>query len=736
LIAAFYGEAVALAGKSLAQQISEQASPRHNPPAKSASLVESYIVGDLDVENPGNFLLSKNIEERLSRIPADKAQSPEFLRELALSWFSPVSAPTLGHIFRALGNTDYSNAIVLGPAGVGKSFLIDQLAAMYILDIYPDYLKSELGIESGEYEKIRKAFLGNSDIVLINMDLLSQDNTKPGKPWPDAESRMKSVITGLFDAAKQEYARKDDSGRRVGKRTIFVFDEVATLPELVQKTMKKVLDETGFHDPEDPIHAVEDPGFSVVGFTTLDEYPLFTGGDSAIERRYEIAEMHEPSEDATFQIVRKRADVEWQSLYGRNISDDAIKLLISMRKLLFNPPLAMPASAIRAGNMLMLAKKKDAGTEISPRDAERFVMDKARLTDVWFDGPHGEPPFHDLAERLKRKVIDQDEVIDSIARRLKAWARAGFGGEVPVFILGGPTGSGKDTLVRALNEELFGHNGEHLMFSIGGATSGALDEILAGSPGSDKLPLLVQALSNGKGDGIIVLNEGKDASTFVLEKLKVTLESGAIKPLGRDPRVRPLRFPIFILGQWGEQAFAGKNDDEIDEFYHGLTQNEIEGFFSAGKDAKGEIGVVSPAVLGRAKRTGGIYVLRPVRYRMYAKIAELLVGHVSAGMAKRKGLKISVSPRLINLIATFAERSGEGTRGLGAITVDLTETAVSEAMDQGIARRDATLKLDVAMKDGRPLVVVRQESEGGREVAIDAITLLRVKACEQILLGK
>lgn len=659
------------------------------------------------------FNLTLELQKRMEKLPEGERQNFE-------KYFAEQSAPVLAEIFRSFGRTAYNNAALLGPAGTGKSFLLNQIVSLFSFGHMPEYLKPLLGVgaPNERYKIVREAYLGKTDVVAVDVVLLSQDNTKAGKAFSTEEIRMRTILVGLFEAAKKEF-------EATGRRTIFVFDEVATLPELVQATLKKIMDGGGFVKS----------GYSVLAITTPNEFSAMVQDDSAIERRYRKIPLGEMSEGEAFKVVRKLADGEWQHIYGVNLSDDAIRFLVRMRKVLDSPPLAMPANVLKAANDLLLSGGGSSNFDdvLGLKEAQEFVMKSVGLTDVWFTGPNGEPPFHDFEARVNALVAGQEEVVKKIGDRLKAWARLGFGGDVPVFFLGGPSGSGKDTLVKAISQVMFGHESSHVMFSIGGAGGFAIESIIEGPPignhrDGDK-PLLVKALEDrGIRTGIPVFNEAKDAPNDQLEKFKVFVESGEVRPKGKDSRPRPVHFPIFILGQYLEELFEGKTDAEVEKIYSQLTQDQIDEAFMKGK-ADGRNGAISQALLNRSKKSGGVFVLKPVPKSQYPKIVEISARKIVSNMKSYSNIDLTMTPALVSFIAEVAKRSGQGTRAMGATLIDFTETAVSSAMDLGLPQRDVAVSVDFE-PGAKEMIVVRA---GGKEYRLEANHLLRVKMCEDAL---
>jgi len=666
------------------------------------SLVTQYITQALGHPDPNSVLLTASLRARLKQFDPNWETSDELKQKAMHSLFSVESYEALADVVSAIQRSEYNNSVVLGDAGVGKTHLTDALVAMLSFGLLPEELKQKIGYNADPSTPRGKTFqliLGNTDVVLVNNTVLTLSNTESKQPWSDTDTRMKVTLAELFTAAKQEYARQDENGKKVGRRTVFIFEEIATLPPLVNDSLKTLEDSTGFHDPDRTELLKADPGYSVLAFTTPDEWRKMVGGDSAIERRYKKTQIYQPPEEKTFEIVRKKANQEWESQHGMLIDDQAIRFLIANRKFLTSPPLAMPASVLAATNDLFIWKTMNPGGDpdvISTQDAQTFLMDKVGITDIWFEGPNGEPPFHDFEKEVQARVIGHDEQIRAIGQIIKTWAKFGMGGEPPLIILGGPSGSGKDTIVAAINQVLFGHDGKKLNFSLAGAKGFGVDAFLEGPPignhSDHSIGVLAEALDKQK-MGIVALNEGYDLPSGEYEKFKVMIEAGEIRPKGNDSRARPLLFPMFLMGQWGEDLFEGKTDAEIEAIQNGMNQDQVEALFLKGKK-NGLEGALPYALLQRAKKSGGVFLIRPVPKADYGKIVELNVPSVVERAKKsRSNVEASIDPSVVKFTAAFSKATSASTRGLGANFTDFTLGALSEANDRGLKLQDAKVSI-------------------------------------------
>ena len=246
----------------------------------------------------------------------------------------------------------------------------------------------------------------------------------------------------------------------------------------------------------------------LIGATTEKEYRKYIERDAALSRRFSRVEVPEPSPEETLGILRGiRRDFE--GFHGVRYSDEALDATVRLAQRYF-PERAFPDKAVdlmdEAASMVRLQSEKGLGSrELGRRKrleeklsgaVENRQYEKAaglrdelsRLNQELQEkgrsrGGYQVEPSHiaaivsrrtgvpepavlgsvddrlrDLPQRLSRRVIGQQEAIDTVCRALLR-ARLGFGGEHRprgCFLFTGPTGVGKTELCRALAEELYG----------------------------------------------------------------------------------------------------------------------------------------------------------------------------------------------------------------------------------------------------------------------------------------
>lgn len=247
---------------------------------------------------------------------------------------------------------------------------------------------------------------------------------------------------------------------------------------------------------------------TVIGATTQDEYRNTIMKDAALARRFNAVTVNAPSAADTFKIlqgIRKlyekhhnvelpddvlKAAVDYSVQYipQRSLPDKAIDLLdMTAAHLAAQNPVADVKEL--EGQIKELAKKqKDAAAK---EDYEEAMKDKQQIKELQSQiDQHSEDKkttatVNDVAEaverltgipvsqmgasdierlrgigdRLKGKVIGQDEAVDAVARAIRR-NRAGFDeGNRPIgsFLFVGPTGVGKTELAKQLALDMFGN---------------------------------------------------------------------------------------------------------------------------------------------------------------------------------------------------------------------------------------------------------------------------------------
>lgn len=247
---------------------------------------------------------------------------------------------------------------------------------------------------------------------------------------------------------------------------------------------------------------------TVIGATTQDEYRNTIMKDAALARRFNAVTVNAPSAADTFKILQGIRKL-YEKHHNVELPDDVLKAAVDY-SIQYIPQRSLPDKAIDLldmtaahlaaqnpvadvkeleGQIKELAKKqKNAAAK---EDYEEAMKDKQQIKELQSQiDQHSEDKkttatVNDVAEaverltgipvsqmgasdierlrgigdRLKGKVIGQDEAVDAVARAIRR-NRAGFDeGNRPIgsFLFVGPTGVGKTELAKQLALDMFGN---------------------------------------------------------------------------------------------------------------------------------------------------------------------------------------------------------------------------------------------------------------------------------------
>ncbi|SAK85271.1 ATPase [Caballeronia calidae] len=366
-----------------------------------------------------------------------------------------------------------NNPVLIGEPGVGKTAIVEGLAQRIAQDQVPEVLRGKRVVE-------------------LNINSVVAGAKYRG----EFEERVKQVL--------DEIVENQD-------RLIIFIDELHTIVGAGQGGGEGGLDIGNVFKP-----ALARGELHLVGATTLNEYQKYIEKDSALERRFQPVNVPEPSVAETIEILRGLRDrleahhkvkiteeaiaaaakLSDRYIAARFLPDKAIDLLDQAAARVRISSNSRPGQlhdieatirrtrqeqdAASAAKQFDKAKeledklvseqkrlddatetwKKERGTSSQEVTAEDIAQIVSSLTGV----PVSELTAEDrekllrLEDRLKERVIGQDEAVSAVAKAVRL-SRAGLtegGKPTASFLFLGPTGVGKTELAKALAATVFG----------------------------------------------------------------------------------------------------------------------------------------------------------------------------------------------------------------------------------------------------------------------------------------
>ncbi len=449
-------------------------------------------------------------------------------------------------IMQILSRRTKNNPVLLGEPGVGKTAVVEGLAAR---------------INKGEVPELLK----NKQIYTLDLAALVAGSKYRG----EFEERLKKVM--------KEITQRGD--------IILFIDELHNL--VGAGAAEGAIDAASILKP-----ALARGELQTIGATTLDEYRKYLERDSALERRFAQIKVDQPSPEDTVKILEGLRE-RYEQHHRVTIRDDALEAAAELADRYISDRF-LPDKAIdlidEAGSRMRIKsmstppvyrdleeeiektrREKESAIEAQEfekaanlRDTERQLTTRKRqLEDEWAEGENGEgrpevgeeeiadivsmwtgiPVFKlteaetkkliRMEEELHKRVIGQEVAITAVSKAIRR-SRAGIKDPkrpAGSFIFLGPSGVGKTELARTLADFLFGDEEAMIRIDMSEYMEKHAVSRLVGSPpgyiGYDEGGQLTEAVRR-KPYSVLLLDEIEKAHPDVFNILLQILEDGRL----------------------------------------------------------------------------------------------------------------------------------------------------------------------------------------------------------------
>jgi ATP-dependent Clp protease ATP-binding subunit ClpC len=467
-----------------------------------------------------------------------------------------------------------NNPVLIGEAGVGKTAIVEGIAAQIADDDVPETLRGKRVVE-------------------IDLTGLVAGTRYRG----DFEERLKKVIEEIRDHSDEVIAFIDELHTVVGAGASEGSAGAGNM-------LKPALARGELH---------------IIGATTLEEYRRNIEKDAALERRFQPILVAEPSVEEAVEILRGLRDryeahhqvrftdealvaaVELSDRYiiDRHLPDKAIDL-IDQTGARVRRRVQTPASDLRRLEQQVSRLQREKDQAVAAEQYERaselrtdVLEAQQRLDEARTDGGETGVPevgVEDIAEVVSRatgipvsqlteeemqrllhleqhlheRVVGQDEAVEVVAEAVRR-SRVGLGDPnrpIGSFLFLGPTGVGKTELARALATALFGSENRLIRLDMSEFQERHTVSRLVGSPpgyvGYEDAGQLTEAVRR-RPYSVILLDEIEKAHPDVFNTLLQVLDDGRLT----DSQGRTVDFKNTVLimtSNLGSELIVGRRD--------------------------------------------------------------------------------------------------------------------------------------------------------------------------------
>ncbi|HGD6884068.1 TPA: AAA family ATPase [Streptococcus agalactiae] len=517
-----------------------------------------------------------------------------------------------------------NNPVLVGDAGVGKTAVIEGLAQAIINGDVPAAIK-------------------NKEIISIDISSLEAGTQYRGSFEENIQNIIKEVketgnIILFFDEIHQILGAGSTGGDSGSKGLADILKPALSRGEL-----------------------------TVIGATTQDEYRNTILKNAALARRFNEVKVNAPSAQDTFNILmgirnlyeqhhnvvlpdsvlKAAVDLSIQYIPQRSLPDKAIDLIDMTAAHL---AAQHPVTDLKSLEKEIAAQRDKQEKAVNTEDFEEALKVKTRIEDLQnqidnhTEGQKVTATINDIAmsierltgvpvsnmgasdierlkelgNRLKGKVIGQNDAVEAVARAIRR-NRAGFDdGNRPIgsFLFVGPTGVGKTELAKQLAFDMFGskdaivrldmseYNDRTAVSKLIGATAGYVGY-------DDNSNTLTERIRRNP-YSIVLLDEIEKADPQVITLLLQVLDDGRLT----DGQGNTINFKNTVIiatsnAGFGNEAFTGDSDkdlkimERISPYFRPEFLNRFNGVIEFSHLSKDDLNEIVDLMLDEVNQTIG-----------------------------------------------------------------------------------------------------------------------------------
>ena len=647
-----------------------------------------------EVENAtglGNSNTRNNSKAKIGNTPTLNQFGEDLTQKAQSGKLDPVIGRTkeIQRIIQILTRRTKNNPCLIGESGVGKTAIVEGLAQK---------------ISDGEVPELLK------DKHVVSMDISGM--VAGAKYRGDFEERIKKALEEL---------------KKSGNIILFI-DEIHTI--VGAGSAEGAIDAANILKP-----MLARGEIQLIGTTTIEEYRKYIEKDAALERRFSPINVQEPSANDTILILKGLRD-KYEAHHNVKITDEAINTAVSLSIRYINdrflPDKAIDLideasskarlTAFIEPNMLkelqnqieeieknkeeaIRSQKYEKAAEL--RDKEQKLREECEIEEQKWKNKNtkkiititdenieevvanatGIPSdrisktenekLKNLEKELHKRVIGQDEAVNSVARAIRR-GRVGLkdpNRPIGSFLFLGPTGVGKTELSKALAETLFGEEKNLIRIDMSEYMESHSVSKLIGSPpgyvGFEEGGQLTEKIRR-KPYAVILLDEIEKAHPDVMNILLQILDDGRLT----DSNGRTVDFKntvIIMTSNIGARIITEKKNLGFGNSNDNLEQD----YKNTKKDVMGELKKeFKPEFINRIDE---IIVFHKLNDDEIKQIIELMLKEVQNRLNIQK-IDVEIDTTVKEFIAKQGINKEFGARPLRRTIQNLVEDTLAEAI--------------------------------------------------------
>lgn len=548
-------------------------------------------------------------------------------------------------VMQILCRRQKSNPVLLGPAGVGKTAVAEGLA--------------------------QRIASGNAPACLLGKKVISVS--------------LGGVVAGTkYRGEFEERTRAILSEARAAGNVILFLDELHTV--CGAGAAEGAIDAGNLLKP-----ALARGGLQVMGATTGGEFKKYISRDSALARRFQPVELHEPSREE-IGIILRALRPKYEAHHGVLITDEALDCIPAASER-YLPGRCDPDRSI---DLLDEAAAAAAMAHLRRADAECVELVARRLLGEHRESAETEKKrVLSLEERLKSEIVGQNDAIRQVAKAMaRRWAFPEGTRPKASFLFCGQSGVGKTSLAKALAEALYPGKGHLIRLDMSEYMEKQSVSRLIGSPpgyvGYGEGGQLTERVKSCP-CAVVLLDEIEKAHPEVWNLLLQILEEGCLTD-GTGQSVSFRETVVILTSNIGSE--------EADRRQSGFLQQE-SGAIVQERTMQAVRRVLRPELLGRLD---GITVFQPLGEAERREILRRALSSL-AERCREQGISLCWTNPAERLLLSLGSAKPLGARALRQAVEQHLEDPLAEAILSG------TCGKKVCFDEQEGKLILRREGE-------------------------
>ncbi len=544
-------------------------------------------------------------------------------------------------IIEILMRRQKNNPCIVGPAGVGKTAIVEGVASLIAQKNVPKEM-------------------WNKVIYSLDMTQLIAGTKYRG----DFEDRIKNIIEEVS-----------------GDRNVILFiDEIHIIA--TAGAAEGAIDAANILKP-----ALARGKVQVIGATTAEEYRKVIEKDSALERRFSKVEIEEPSQESAVKILLGLKD-KYEEHHKIKITEEAISEAVKLSSRYIQGRY-LPDKAVDLIDQSCAKAKLSEKSEVGAALVQNVISAQTKIPLEQISKKEKER-LAGLENQLRKNVIGQDKAVKAVADAIKKWRVGISAQERPIssFLFLGPTGVGKTQTCKELSKCIYGD--EKAIVRIDCSEYGEKNDItkLIGAPpgyaGYEDAGKLEKELLS-KPYSVVLFDEIEKAHPDFTNILLQILDDGFVT-VSSGKKVSFKNAIVIMTSNIGARQITSKNTEL------GFAKNSI------GKEKINQEIVekavkerFSPEFIGRIDQ---IITFDPLSRKSVLKITEIMISQLKARL-ENLHITFDCSPAIAKYISERGYSQNYGARPLRKEISNTLENFLSEGIFNGKIKTNDKIYLDL-----------------------------------------